>query len=229
MSGDDRQTLQRRRLFGGRCHPHDRSSRPSTRKVYESKLEEFVDWSHERGISACRASIPQVADFLDTGERSRAYDPDEKPSPSFSNPTARSRTPRCDPTVALSSLLEEPFEPLETAQLKYLSHKTVFLLAFASAKRVSELQALSGSSQPNQTGRRSHSSSRKISWKNDRAEGQRGTPVPILGRHPSVTKNTTDHERHMTEITSTCTDCIKYPHMKSEHSPHRGSSSTRYP
>ena len=41
-----------------------RAVRPSTRKVYESKWNAFVDWCHERGTSARRATLTQVADFL---------------------------------------------------------------------------------------------------------------------------------------------------------------------
>ena len=47
-------------------------------------------------------------------------------------------------TLVLETLIREPYEPLEEASLKFLTHKCIFLLALASAKRVSELQALSG-------------------------------------------------------------------------------------
>ena len=40
-------------------------------------------------------------------------------------------------------LLKEPFEPIESASIKFLTWKTVFLLALASGKRRSELHALS--------------------------------------------------------------------------------------
>ena len=43
----------------------------------------------------------------------------------------------------LQKLSGAPFELLEKASLKELSKKTTFLLALASAKRVSELNALS--------------------------------------------------------------------------------------
>ena len=42
----------------------------------------------------------------------------------------------------LRSLTRAPYEPVEQADLKSLSHKTLFLLAMCSAKRVSELHAL---------------------------------------------------------------------------------------
>lgn len=43
----------------------------------------------------------------------------------------------------LNSLRAPPFEPLDQADIKWLSFKTAFLLAMASGKRVGELQALS--------------------------------------------------------------------------------------
>ena len=49
-------------------------------------------------------------------------------------------------SVVLSALLLEPFEPLKKATLPFLSWKTAFLLALASASRVSELHALDLSS-----------------------------------------------------------------------------------
>jgi integrase len=39
--------------------------------------------------------------------------------------------------------MEEPFEPMETASLKSITLKTVFLVALATAQRRSELHALS--------------------------------------------------------------------------------------
>ena len=58
-------------------------------------------------------------------------------------PFSRSLTPKWDLAVVLQALTKPPFEPLDQAELKFLSWKTVFLLAFASAKRRSELHALS--------------------------------------------------------------------------------------
>ena len=45
-------------------------------------------------------------------------------------------------SVVLSALLLDPFEPIKKASLQHLSWKTAFLLALASAGRVSELHAL---------------------------------------------------------------------------------------
>ena len=59
-------------------------------------------------------------------------------------PRDRHKVPKWDLAMVLASLIEAPYEPLEQASLKHLTHKCAFLLAFASAKRVSELQALNG-------------------------------------------------------------------------------------
>ena len=47
-------------------------------------------------------------------------------------------------TLLLSfSLIGPPYEPLRTVDERFLAHKTLFLLALASAKRIGELHALS--------------------------------------------------------------------------------------
>ena len=45
--------------------------------------------------------------------------------------------------MVLEALKVFPFEPLDSVGLKYLTFKTVFLLALASVKRVGDLHALS--------------------------------------------------------------------------------------
>ena len=55
----------------------------------------------------------------------------------------RPTIPPWDLEVVLNALRRPPFEPLGAAGLKWLSLKTAFLLAITSARRVSELQALS--------------------------------------------------------------------------------------
>ena len=51
--------------------------------------------------------------------------------------------PRWDLAVVLDGLLKHPFEPLESADIKILSLKTVLLIALTTAKRVSDIHALS--------------------------------------------------------------------------------------
>ena len=59
--------------------------------------------------------------------------------------TANPKTtvPDWDLSVVLRTLMRPPFEPLSSCELKYLTLKTVFLLAFATAARRSELHAFS--------------------------------------------------------------------------------------
>ena len=50
--------------------------------------------------------------------------------------------PEWDLGIIVEALIKPPYEPLREVSLKYLTHKTVFLLVMASAGRHSELQAL---------------------------------------------------------------------------------------
>ena len=58
-------------------------------------------------------------------------------------PRLRSHFPKWDLTLVLSSLLAPPYEPLESCGFKELTLKTVFLIAFASGRRQSEVHAFS--------------------------------------------------------------------------------------
>ena len=58
-------------------------------------------------------------------------------------PVSRSLTPPWDLTLVLEALSCAPFEPLQQVELKMLSFKTALLLALTSAKRVSDIHALS--------------------------------------------------------------------------------------
>ena len=60
-----------------------------------------------------------------------------------SDPDLRPLLPNWDLPSVLGALVASPFEPLSTCDMKYLTWKTVFLLALATASRVSELHALS--------------------------------------------------------------------------------------
>lgn len=53
------------------------------------------------------------------------------------------RYPNWDLHTVLSALTKPPFEPLKSTDIKYLTWKTIFLVAITSAKRVSEMGALS--------------------------------------------------------------------------------------
>ena len=57
--------------------------------------------------------------------------------------TRQLRPPAWDLTLVLRFLTSSTFEPLAEAPLRVLTQKVLFLLAFTTAKRVGELQALS--------------------------------------------------------------------------------------
>ncbi len=61
----------------------------------------------------------------------------------LSRPVSRSLTPKWDLSCVLWSFTKAPYEPLSKATLSHLTWKTVFLLTLASAKRRSEIHALS--------------------------------------------------------------------------------------
>ena len=58
-------------------------------------------------------------------------------------PTIRSLIPKWHVTLVLRSLQQAPYEHLAEASIRDVTYKMVFLLALASAKRVSELHTLS--------------------------------------------------------------------------------------
>ncbi|XP_063350743.2 uncharacterized protein LOC134642723 [Pelmatolapia mariae] len=58
-------------------------------------------------------------------------------------PVLKSSVPAWDLSLVLEALCSPLFEPIESVDMKFLSYKTVLLLALASAKRVGDLHALS--------------------------------------------------------------------------------------
>ena len=58
-------------------------------------------------------------------------------------PVSRPLVPLWDLSVVLDALSHHPFEPMEAVGMKFVSLKTVLLLALTTAKRVSDLQAWS--------------------------------------------------------------------------------------
>ena len=63
------------------------------------------------------------------------------------------RPPAWDVALVLQSLTNPPYEALRTVEERFLAHKTLFLIALASVKRVVELHALS------------HHVSHSVGWK----------------------------------------------------------------
>ncbi|KAK0139969.1 hypothetical protein N1851_023132 [Merluccius polli] len=98
---------------------------PSTIKVYIAAISA----RHNRVDGVTVGSNTLVSHFLKGAQRLR--------------PPQRSPRASWDLPLVLQVLGKPPFEPLGGSELKWLSMKTAFLLAMASAKRVGELHALS--------------------------------------------------------------------------------------
>lgn len=145
---------------------------PSTQKAYTYRWEVFRSWCNARRLDplACGAGdvLLFLQDLLEAGRSPstlrgmvaaikaarvgpRKLSEDDcglltrflrgagRGRPSLGRPVA----PPWDLELVLTALRHDPFEPLETVGLQWLSFKTAFLLAIVSAKRIGELHALS--------------------------------------------------------------------------------------
>ncbi len=143
----------------------------STRQAYRLKWNLFVDWCSPRREDPRRCPIAVVLSFLQDGLERRlspstlkvyvaaiAAHHDAVDGKSLGkhdlvirflrgarrlNPPRPHLVPSWDLPSVLSALREAPFEPLQSAELKFLSLKTVLLSALATVKRVGDLQAFS--------------------------------------------------------------------------------------
>nr|XP_033946513.1 uncharacterized protein LOC117452146 [Pseudochaenichthys georgianus] len=143
----------------------------STRASYTAKWTAFQRWCVGKSLDPVRCPLPQVLSFLQTLlDRNLAYSTVRTYAAAISSchvgfgvstvfshpltkrflrgvqtlrPVSRALTPQWDLALVLCALSKAPFEPLDQVPLKFLSAKTALLLALTSAKRVSELSALS--------------------------------------------------------------------------------------
>ncbi len=144
---------------------------PSTRRAYALKWNLFVKWCSSRRQDPRRCSIGVVLSFLQQGLKRRlspstlkvhaaaisAYN-DHIDGKSIGkhdlvvrflkgarrlNPPRPPSIPSWDLALVLRALQIAPFEPLQSADLRILSMKTLLLVALASIKRVGDLQAFS--------------------------------------------------------------------------------------
>ena len=149
-----------------------KARRPSTIRTYDSRLLRFREWCSGCEVSATSASLERVSSFLkllfDEGKSIstvRNYRsaigaihsgfPDGSSlgdnevlaqlirGMSVVRPVVRCLVPSWSINQVLRGLAEPPFEPLGVSSLANLTHKTLFLVATASARRRSCLQALS--------------------------------------------------------------------------------------
>ena len=147
------------------------SRAPSTRRLYTSKWSVFNKWCTARGLDPQTCGVSQVLCFLqellDAGrspstlkvyvaaisalsvsEPGRALGRNEfvirfLRGARRMNPPRPPSVPMWDLSLVLDALKAHPFEPVETVDMKYLTLKTVFLIALSSVKRVGDLHALS--------------------------------------------------------------------------------------
>ncbi|XP_060546629.1 uncharacterized protein LOC132711500 [Pantherophis guttatus] len=145
--------------------------RPSTARIYESTWRSFSSWCSARQVCPTSPSVEHVIGFLQEGFDSGlapstlrrqvaalasisacaslttvTKDPLIRQflrGASNLSPPVIHRFPTWDLSKVLSSLTQSPFEPLRTTSLKFLSFKVSFLVAITSARRISELAALS--------------------------------------------------------------------------------------
>ena len=144
--------------------------RTSSKTVYDAKWNSFVSYCQNLDIDHVNISIPQLADFFEYLFSERKLQPQtvkgyrsalnlrlchklgdlgsngllNKLFRSFDRERPRSicRVQPWDLTLVLKALTKAPFEPLSTISLKFLSWKTVFLIALASGRRRSEIHAI---------------------------------------------------------------------------------------
>ena len=143
--------------------------RLSTRAIYASKWSVFERWCIEQQVDFRSPSIKHICEFMCflfnekdrrpstiEGYRTAIADTLGNVPLDISNNTELARLiasfhrdkpkssrnlPKWDLSIVLHQLKQPPFEPLQEAPLKYVTWKTVFLLALASGKRRSEIHA----------------------------------------------------------------------------------------
>lgn len=143
----------------------------STRLQYDNRWKLFSTWCQSRGDDPVHCPVPTILEFLQSLlDKGRSPSTLKVYVAAISCHHARvdgftvgshslvslflrgarrlkppkfHRVPSWDLNIVLDALGRPPFEPLEQADLKWLSYKTAFLLAIISAKRVGELHALS--------------------------------------------------------------------------------------
>ncbi|KAI2657538.1 Transposon Ty3-G Gag-Pol polyprotein [Labeo rohita] len=147
------------------------SRAPSTRKLYALKWKLFTSWCGHRQQDPVNCPVGSVLEFLQSrlsaglshstlkvyvaaiaayhaplGGLSVGKDPLVTRFLHGAlrlRPPVRPRVPSWDLSVVLEALCRPPFEPVEEISDRFLTLKTVLLLALSSLKRIGDLQALS--------------------------------------------------------------------------------------
>ncbi|XP_053145020.1 uncharacterized protein LOC128342137 isoform X1 [Hemicordylus capensis] len=149
------------------------SRRPSTNHIYQATWSAFLRWAHSHKKDSLVAGVPEVLAFLQAGLNLHLHPSTLKrqasalasvlniSSSSAGQPALHSHVSRflrgaanlAPPPIkrfsswnlnqVLNTLTKAPFEPIDSIPLKVLSYKVLFLVAIASACRISRLGALS--------------------------------------------------------------------------------------
>lgn len=147
------------------------SRKESTHKIYNRTWKRFISWCEERQRTPRNPPVSLILDFLQSGlEKGLSTSTLKRQVAAISaalghkngktlaqhlhvrrflkgasllNPPPVHRFPSWRLNLVLQALCHPPFESLATCTLKVLSLKTLFLVAVTSARRVSELRALS--------------------------------------------------------------------------------------
>ncbi|XP_041429632.1 uncharacterized protein LOC121397238 [Xenopus laevis] len=141
--------------------------KPVSSKTYHRVWRCYRDWCAQQKLSFTIFTVPRLLQFLQTGldkglspgslksqvsalsilfQRKIANLPDVRTflqGAIHMAPPYREPIPPWDLNLVLRALQGPPFEPLATIPLTWLTWKVVFLIAISSARRVSELSALS--------------------------------------------------------------------------------------
>ena len=150
---------------------------PSMREQYDGRWRLFEEWCQQEGsaVEPFQASVKDILSFLQSlYDKGRKHNTVKVYLAAISachlgfgdmtvgehrlvrrfmkggqrlHPISKSVVPSWDLATVLDSLSRRPFEPLHEVSMKLLSLKTALLLAVVTAKRVSDLHALSCSAE----------------------------------------------------------------------------------
>ena len=165
------ETLQAEGVSAAAARTICAGKRQSTRDLYDAKWRNFCGWCAEYGFDPLHPTPQQIVEYLEhlsdvplshntimthvSALSSCTYGIEGlrvgiHPLVSawvrghkICHPPVKLRVPPWDLPSVLVALGEDKFEPLRQADMEHLTYKTLFLVAVASARRISELHALS--------------------------------------------------------------------------------------
>ncbi|XP_069600610.1 uncharacterized protein [Ranitomeya imitator] len=123
----------------------DFHTRPFSRQIPIVPILEFLQKGRELGLSVNTLKVQVSALGALYGDNIAANKWVSRfiKSCERSNPVHIPRLPPWDLNLVLEALTDSPFEPLDAIPLKVLTYKVALLVALTSARRVSDIQALS--------------------------------------------------------------------------------------